>query len=261
MLKKILKSPQNSERKSGNFSVCSFKTIKDLLLEITYACNLRCRHCSSVGIFNENWQRAYHSLTSLLSEYDVERIRISGGEPTVTSSLKWWIDIIRNERKFEGKLVLQTNGTVYYENDEIDEYWISLYGSKDFHEKITGVRRSFDETLSTIEMHVRKGHRVILQTPIFAETQIEDFSNLINKHDFLQNLPVRLTRLLPHGCAEFMEVLPAEEQYKIAKKMPNRIITCSLDQSRCIKYMKKVILPNGNIRECASCKHGKILCR
>jgi len=232
--------------------------IVDLLIEPSYSCNLRCRHCSSVGV-EERPISFYWTLRRIVSSYKVEQIRISGGEPTVYPNLRQLIYWLRSEFGYGGKIILQTNGVEYFYDCEIDQYWISLYGDKPFHEWVTQVRGSFDRTIDTLREHYEDSpDKVIVQTPVFDFVQFKSMDSLIKKYPFLSNITFRFTRLLQHGSAEFLlSVYSREHQFEVARTFPyKKIITCSLTGKNCSRDKKLIIRPDGRVFRCASCKHG-----
>jgi len=227
-----------------------------------------------VSIFREReymdllWDRLFSYLDTETNKNKVKvnQVRVSGGEPTVLGkrALEEILHSIRKLMYFDGKLILQTNGTIYFEHKYIDEYWISLYGGGEYHDYITRVKGSFERTMHTIKTHIEKGHVVVLQTPVFDEEQVTEYRRLRNKYPFLEGVPVRLTRLLPHGSARYLDVplLDEVQSQRIAEIFPEpKIITCSITQKNCNRNRKLTILPNGKVVDCASCKRGKDWCR
>lgn len=147
---------------------------KELLLEIDYNCNLNCIHCSSINceghikvkdiptyLYDKKEERDY------LDEIGV--VRISGDEPTLIPNL---IDYINFFYDRNIKVVLQTNGTIpniWHKN--IDEIWISLYGSEDIHNPIT-MKNTYNQVIETIHELKDCTDCILIQSPIFNDYQL-----------------------------------------------------------------------------------------
>ena len=73
-----------------------FRTIRQLALEITGKCQLRCVHCyadsSPVGVHGEMAREDWIRVIKEASKYGVHRIQFIGGEPTLHPELPYLID-------------------------------------------------------------------------------------------------------------------------------------------------------------------------
>lgn len=128
-------------------------------IEVTNQCNLRCKHCyneSDVQCDKRMTIEQFQWVIDCLVEKGVKRIQIIGGEPF------WDKKLLKNEldyaiRKFE-RIEIFTNGTII--TDEWFEYFaknniciaLSVYSyDKDEHDKVTGVKGSWEKTNSVIK--------------------------------------------------------------------------------------------------------------
>ena len=167
-------------------------------IEITNQCNLRCKHC-----YNESDQKCdkkmsieqYRMVIDLLVSKNVKNIQIIGGEPF------WNKKLLREELdytvgKFD-RVEIFTNGTLV--TDEWFEYFainkicvaLSVYSyDKDEHDKITGVKGSWEKTNSTISK--LKTHNIkyrvcnVLMRDIDLKKKDTDLYKLSTKKDIVR---------------------------------------------------------------------------
>ena len=165
-------------------------------LELTYRCNVRCRHCY---IDSPKEQSAVQELTSgewisvvdQLARMGCMNVLVTGGEPTVHSAfLSVCQRIIRRGMLCD----VYTNG-LDISDDLFDSLRVlplnsisvSLYsGTGVFHDKITGVHGSFKKTLANLLRFKDAGLDAYAKVPIFHK-HLEDFfaaKELGHKHGF-----------------------------------------------------------------------------
>ncbi len=228
---------------------------KELLLEISYECNINCIHYSSIGCKEKlNLNDMETILKNRLDE--IEYVRISGGEPSLVNDLNEYIKFFYDR---DIKIILQTNGIKKIDNklmNKLDEIWLSIYGKKDLHNFITGDTGSYEKAECYFGESITK-----IQSPVFNYPQI---MSLFNNNDIF-GMKFRLFALLNHGRCNF--ALPIKEQLNIIENFKGLSIykyleiTCSLDNSKCNYENKLVLKPNGKLFNCASHKHDMKLCK
>ncbi len=243
--------------------------MKELLLEISYKCNLHCIHCSSIGI-NPEYQIKIQDIPNLVNLDEIDIVRLSGGEPSLLYDLDSYIKFFKNH---DIKVVLQTNG--YNELSKttlrlVDEIWVSLYGNKYIHDFITQKRGVYNKVNQNLEFYSNyisefSNTKIVIQSPIFNEKQLISLfcqmnTGLWNKNF---NIELRLFALLNQGRCNY--ALSIGEQLKIINSLQYKYhvlnITCSLDPTKCNYENKLVLKPDGSLFNCASHKHGKTLCK
>lgn len=237
--------------------------MKELLLEISYKCNFRCIHCSSIGCEDKIKVDDIYKLVDL-DEIDV--VRLSGGEPTLVSNLPDYIKLFKNNYI---KVILQTNGSAplsEYKQLDVDEIWMSFYGDVTIHNFIT-MNNKYYRVRNNI-LVLMDDFNLTIQSAVFNETQLVSLLNEIHilDGDFGLNknkVKLRLFALLNQGRCNF--ALPIEEQINIYNnlyyKYQNTELTCSLDVKKCNYEDKLVMKPDGSVFKCASHKHGLQLCK
>ena len=226
---------------------------KELLLEISYDCNFRCIHCSSTNCHGRI------ELEDIPNVDDISVIRISGGEPTLQNDLSEYIKFFKYQNK---KVILQTNGMNNLDNDiidNIDEIWVSLYGTEVIHDFITMRQGSFNITNRFIDRYKKCKH-VVIQSPIFGFQQAVDVVKIAESH----KVDIRLSALVNQGRCNFAKEL--WEQIWIANEIKEIchykiILPCSLSNTRCEFDDKLVMKPDGSLFNCASHKQGMMLCK
>lgn len=224
---------------------------KELTIEFSYRCPLRCLHCSSVNIDGE---LSKNKIFDSINKIKPDILRLSGGEPLV-HDLRG-LDIFTSGIK----TIISTSGigeTRFLKEFDIKVARFSVYGNKNFHNYITQAY-SYDLTLKVLKECIdMSNYDVQLTTPIFGAEQLNDVIRLAETLD----VKIRIAKLLPHGRAKNIPhiVLPSNKQIDIALRYldhPNVVVTDSLLQSKFCNYKNKfTLLPNGIIKSCVAGKH------
>jgi MoaA/NifB/PqqE/SkfB family radical SAM enzyme len=137
------------------------------IVEVTSACNLRCRHCyGECGAPRENelTKDEFFTILDALYEMGTEGLNISGGEPLLRKDLLEILDYCHGKFSFS----LLSNGTLVDEEfaREFSKYnspfQASIYGyTAEDHEEITQVPGSFEATVRGIRHMVQNGVYVL----------------------------------------------------------------------------------------------------
>jgi len=157
------------------------------LIELTYRCDLSCRHCYLLPA--QLHPRSYSQKSSLtmkewtniftqLAESGTLFLTFTGGEPLLYPNFLELLSIARNQH-FAFRVF--TNGTlVTRETVKIlsrlhpFEIEISVYAAKPgLHDLITGIKGSFELTWNAIRMLKKEGIKVNLKTPVLTLNQKE----------------------------------------------------------------------------------------
>jgi len=132
-------------------------------LELTKRCNLHCYHCYVAGSGEELDADRWLRLVDELEMAGCLRVTLTGGEIGLRSD---WLVIAERVKQRRMALSVLTNGTLLTATD-IERLAglrplavaVSIYGgSRDAHERVTGVPGSFDLSLATIS--ALRGHDV-----------------------------------------------------------------------------------------------------
>lgn len=162
------------------------KTMNDYICflahwDLTYKCNLRCRHCYAQGGKSKE-EVSYVKAKSILDELKEMGclyLVFSGGEILLRAD---FFDIASYCRKQGFALRLMTNGTLI--DESISERIASLYpltvemsiyaADKGLHDTITSVIGSFDRTINAVRLLKKRNLRVILKF-LVMQNNVKEF--------------------------------------------------------------------------------------
>jgi radical SAM protein with 4Fe4S-binding SPASM domain len=192
-------------------------------LEITSACNSRCRGCSNVYASNRSGPpllsaQEWHDLLSPFIAEAVQ-IRLTGGEPTLypdffhtfeeVTSHDAWVTVFTNGRwKDPQRFVRRVRGRRHFSG-----LLVSLHGpDAASHESFSGVPGSFDETVSNIRLAVENGITVALST-VITRYSWDRLEAVVELGQELGVHHVAFNRYIGHPLPE---IEPTEEQTQVA---------------------------------------------
>ncbi len=142
-----------------------FRTPLFVRWDLTYKCNLQCRHCYSDcsgaspqdGLPTSDVIR----ILDILDEGKPHMVQILGGEPFVRPDIN---EIILHALSKSFIFAVNTNGTLLtrerielYAGSGMKIIQVSLHGLRDEHEALTTVKGSFDKAVRNIEILLEKG--------------------------------------------------------------------------------------------------------
>ncbi len=132
-------------------------SIPIIVWNMTYACNLKCKHCyidAGKRKENELTKEEAYKLLNDLREIGTEVILFSGGEPLLRED---FFDIAKRAKEMGMRTVLSTNGTLIDDNIArrlkhigIDYVGISLDGLEETNDEFRGVKGAFNLALKGI---------------------------------------------------------------------------------------------------------------
>lgn len=153
-------------------------------IELTRRCNLRCAHCfldldGHPGLSTSTYRRILDELAEAGSLF----VTFTGGELTLRDD---WLELALYARKRDFAVRFITNGTLLSEHQieaiadlPVLAIHISLYALEEAHEKVTGVRGSFQKTLRTVERLRKAGVKVFFNVPVM-ETTARDLQGVLD---------------------------------------------------------------------------------
>lgn len=161
------------------------RTLASLLIELTYECNEKCKHCYVPNSWNGRTQLSLKCLKKIVNdtmEMGCFSFTLSGGEPLT------WFDFI-NLYKYiwnKGGLISLFTNTLLISEEHLHLFSklrpyaieISLYSNNsEIHDQITGVKGSFNKTVKNIRLLKAKGIKLILKSPVMI-LNYKDIPNL-----------------------------------------------------------------------------------
>ncbi|NMC35785.1 radical SAM protein [Candidatus Beckwithbacteria bacterium] len=227
-------------------------------LEVTRACNFRCKHCSEVGSMNDMSTKNIVKIIDDLADNDIKRISISGGEPLMRKDLSEIIQIISDKKMI---ISLSTNG--YLLNEEIIKKLkgrvanlrISLHGKEKFHDNFVGVNGAYKKVIQNIKLCAKHSVPVGLVCTVM-QSNLSELVDVIEIGKEIAVNKITFYSLFNKGRAK--EIFDTE---KIAINTINQVLgqykpnLNSKNSELCIKLVNwenglrksLIILPNGNL--------------
>lgn len=267
--------------------------LKELTLEITNACPLKCKHCSSFAGRPLEDELTLAQVRDIIDDFDElggEILEISGGEPFSSPHTYNTIEYAKHkglrvyvytcgvaESRSEPKPI---GGSLVDKmaNLNVDKFYFNLQGaSPKVHEQITRVDGSFRTAIDSIKNLIRSGFYVGIHI-VPMKPNYKEIGSLVNLAESLGVREVALLRFVPQGRGdanrrelelsvnEFRELITAaneikaESNPKINVRMGAPINFCflvddSLVPPRCTAGKDKCLIsPEGNVFPCPAFK-------
>lgn len=252
--------------------------LKEIKLEVTHACLLRCIHCSSMACNDSVKQMTWEDCRRILTEaaeMGVEEVAFSGGEPLLWQHLKKAV-AYASERGM--KLALYTTGIapdafnilVGLKAAGLSRVMFSMFGSASLqHESVTVTEGSYDASLAAVRNCVSLGFNVEFHFVPMAMNYLElrPVAELARK---LGVKRVSVLRLVPQGrgaahgdltlCREENKVLREaikelrEEGHNIRVGSPYNALMMKTNPECCAGIDRLTISPNLRISPCDAFK-------
>ncbi len=254
---------------------------REVHLEITHRCNLKCFHCYLECYSNEPkpWELSTEEVARILDELfeaGVYYLTFSGGEPLCRPDIFEVMNYAKERGLFFG---LMTNGTLINESiaDRIKELGtvgvdVSLYGATEAtHEYVTRVPRSFAKAIHAVKLLRERKVRVGIKTMLMRcnvkeHKQIESIARELGPSYGPD--PILFPKVGRPGSAvpirmddNQLRTLVAERDWipdgaDLATSDPERHLSCGAARTRCaISPQGEVFpctlwrIPLGNLRE------------
>lgn len=242
--------------------------------EITFRCNLSCIHCYTK--YNEKRKELSYKeiciVLEQLAELGVLFIVLTGGEVLMRED---FFDIASYARKLHFVLKINTNATMLtpVRADKIarlypDYVQSSIYGDRDTHDMITGVKGSFDKFIDGIKLlRERKVHVQLFCLPMkFNFDKIDFVRNLAEElgAEFTDeseeifpkldgsNSPYEICSLTDLQWKEYIRKKMLDKYTREGKIVFNR--NSNPEKYTCYSYNNIGISPYGEIQTCQGCR-------
>jgi MoaA/NifB/PqqE/SkfB family radical SAM enzyme len=129
---------------------------------VTNRCNLRCSYCNTPFLDPTDLSLTdVRTIFDRLQDMGVKRLGLAGGEPLVRKDIGEVIGLAKERDMF---VTLNTNLTLFSRRreavQEVDLFFTSLDGDREFHEKARGAG-SFDGVIEAITTLVEEGRPVV----------------------------------------------------------------------------------------------------
>lgn len=159
-------------------------TVEQVILELTYSCPLKCRHCfveAGAGP-SMNYRVLRDILTTKLLPIGIRAVQLTGGEPFVYNELEEIVSLFVRERI---PLQLTTSGFVL--NDQakrvidllsksMSSIQVSIDGLSDYHDHLRGVTGAFNRAVNFIEYAIGQNVKVFSAITLINQRESEIYS-------------------------------------------------------------------------------------
>ncbi|MEM3445973.1 MAG: radical SAM protein [Candidatus Korarchaeum sp.] len=206
-------------------------------LALTYDCNNICLHCysDSPADVRELTTDEWKEVLRILRDLGVPQVTFTGGEPTLREDL---VELVEEAQRLGIVSGVVTNGTLLSEELSerlaragLDYIQITLEASDpEVHERITGVRGSWERTVEGIRNILRTGVYVSVNSTLLRENS----SRIADTLRFVAGLGVHgysLNRLIYSGRAKLAEDLEPDfdEMRRVVSEAKELCLQLGLD--------------------------------
>ena len=210
-------------------------------IKLTYRCNNDCRFCCQ--------ERGLREMHSDLNQNDVEKILeaelasgidkvvLTGGEPTMHASLKEIVRLIRG--KSINTVQLQTNARLLENEQYLDElmeagvnnFAISLHGCTDrMHEAFTHTKGSFQQVVHALEVINRHKVPVALNCVITKHNidHLKEIIMFVKRNRFADSLQFAFIHITGKAQDDIGQFVKISEAAKAVKEAVDAMENCGL---------------------------------
>ncbi len=219
-----------------------------IVWDVTYRCNLRCKHCYSTA--GKPWsdeldtEKAKRSI-DILADAGVTSIAFSGGEPLMR---KDFFELAKTVNDYGMFVSLATNGTLLNKETvkKLKEcgVWfvqISLDGTKEAHEAFRGIKGIYDKVIEGIKNCVDEG----LITCISTTATTVNYTDVVKVMDLAEELGVQwfmLYNFIPVGRGDFEMDLNAEQRERLLRELWSRFKATGINFMSTAPYYARIAL-------------------
>ena len=183
-----------------------------------FSCNYNCKFCFYRDCKNES--NFIKEQIEIFKKYGIKDIDLSGGEPTIIPN--WFDLLVELKRPFRNICVI-TNGSMTSNFDffkrsvesGLTEVLVSIHGTKNIHNKMTGICGSWEKTIKTLENASRIGIKTKVNTVITKDNYkiLPELVKVINNYDvnYYNFIPFRIHKEGNDNldnCIDFTSIVP-----------------------------------------------------
>ncbi len=216
--------------------------------DVTYKCNLRCKHCYSTA--GKPWkdelnEKEAMKALKILADAGVTSIAFSGGEPLLRRD---FFDLAKTASDYGMYVSLATNGTLLtVENVRklkelgIGYVQISLDGTKKTHEEFRGIPGIYEKVIEGIKNCIKEGLVTCIST---TATKI-NYHDVLKVMDLAEELGVQwfmLYNFIPVGRGSFEIDLDPEEREELLRELWNRLKRTGINFMSTAPYYARIAL-------------------
>jgi len=174
----------------------------------TYQCNFRCPHCgTAAGVAKEDELKTEEIIKAIdsLSELGCRIFSVTGGEPLLRGDL---FEVLGHAKE-KGMLIgIVTNG---YATEEylpqlkkiaLDSVLVSIDGYGENHEKIRGIKGSYEKCLKSLELYAQLKVPIRAVSTVMLDENVDDVPKIIDDVWKRNITNQRIQPLVPEGRAK-----------------------------------------------------------
>lgn len=128
-------------------------------IELTEACNLKCRFCYNSQ--KPRYNNKVFEMMDTLAEQGIMQLTLTGGEPLMHPQ---FFDILKRAVELFPNVMILSNGSLMTDENvkricDIGpmSVSISIHGDAETHDSLTGIKGSFDASIGAIKAYLRDG--------------------------------------------------------------------------------------------------------
>ncbi len=219
-----------------------------IVWDVTYACNLKCRHCYSTA--GRPWDDELSteealSVIEILADAGVTSVAFSGGEPLLR---KDFFELVSRLKEYGVYVAVATNGTLLTEemvsrlkSQGVEYVQISLDGLRETHEKFRGIAGIYDRVLDGIKNAVNAGLTVCISTTA-TKMNLRDVPEMMNLAEKLGVKWFMLYNYIPTGRGDIDLDLEPHDRERLLRLLWNKMKETDVNFMSTAPYYARVAI-------------------
>lgn len=230
--------------------------IKDISLELTTSCNLKCKHCSNESGDKKIDNMTIENITKVVhwaNEHNVKSLTLTGGEIFCLKDIDEKIELIRNQ--FTGRIEVITNATLIDEEKvkllkkNIDKIDISLDGYDE--ESVNRIRGKnvYERVMRSVALLQENGYSNISLSMVLTSDNRQNIDKFYNLCKILNAKPMPRILSIRGRALKNYDLLVHDKDKGIEDnvlKNPNMVSMCTAGVTNLS------ISANGKVNLCAA---------
>lgn len=216
--------------------------------DVTYACNLRCKHCYSTA--GKPWKDELTTEEAMkaidvLAEAGVTAVAFSGGEPLIRRD---FFELASYASKHGMFVAVATNGTMITKEvaermreSGISFVQISLDGKRDAHEEFRGIKGIYDRVIEGIT-NTRDADLITCISTTATKLNAHDIPEVMDLAEELGVEWFMLYNFIPTGRGSFEIDLTPEEKEELLRELWNRLKATGINFMSTAPYYSRIAI-------------------
>lgn len=184
-------------------------------VELTEACNLKCRFCYNSQ--KPRYNKRIFEMLETLAEQGVMQVNLTGGEPLAHPQ---FFEILEKACALFPNVVILSNGTLMNQEalERIHQYDVtsvnvSVHGDRESHEALTQVKGSYDAAINAVKYYLEKGKILVASNFVLNGANFHMLEPTIRTMGEIGLKYMTITRFIPVGIGSgARDLILSEEQ-------------------------------------------------